>query len=98
MSTRRHRKQISKAQGYIHRLYTIEYDLHGMIQAYGPEFVKLMIDEITAGRIDVRQCVDRWAAHTSIHGAVQPSVWLDKHYNEFSLSQDECDSLLAETA
>lgn len=57
---------ISKSTGYINRVFTIEYDLYGMIQAYGIEFIHWLADEIHSGRINCRQDVDRWAAHVAI--------------------------------
>jgi len=98
-SRRRHPSKISKAQGYLVRLYAVEYDLHGMIQAYGAEFVIKLVRLIEDGKIDCRQCVDRWAADRALYGdRVNPNTWLDEHMDEFTLSQEECDSLLAETA
>lgn len=62
---------ISKANGYINRIFCVEYDLDGMIKAYGSEFMHWLIDEIAAGRINCKQDVERWAAH----------VHLSKDYN-----------------
>lgn len=59
-------KGISKAQGYITRVFTAEYDLHGMIEAYGREFIVWLMDEIIAGRVNCKQDVDRWAAHVRL--------------------------------
>lgn len=59
-------KGISKAKGYEARVFTVEYDLHGMIQAYGLEFVHWLADEIASGRVNCKQDVDRWSAHIAI--------------------------------
>jgi len=97
MSKRRHPTKISKAQSYAVRLFAVEYDLHGMIGAYGPDFVKLLVDQIVAGKIDCRQCVDRWSAHMSMFGgAAEPSSWFAQHQHEFTL--EECEQLISETA
>jgi len=98
-SRRKNPSKISKAQGYLVRLFAVEYDLHGMINAYGPDFVKLLVDQIVAGKIDCRQCVDRWAADVSLFGsAIELQSWFEKHKTEFTLSQDECETLFTETA
>lgn len=99
MSKRRHPSKISKSQGYLVRLFAVEYDLDGMIKAYGPDFVKLLVDQIVAGKIDCRQCVDRWAADKSLFGdSLDTQSWFAQHEPEFTLSQSECDLLLLETA
>lgn len=59
-------KGISKAQGYLTRVFTIEYDLNGMIEAHGREFVIWLMDEIISGRVNVKQDVDRWSAHVRL--------------------------------
>lgn len=56
----------AKSHGYINRVYTVEYDLHGMIQAYGLKFVHWLADEIAEGRINCKQDVDRWSAHLAL--------------------------------
>lgn len=68
---------ISKSTGYLNRVFCVEYDLHGMIKAYGPSFMHWLIDEIEAGRINCKQDVERWSAH----------VALSKDYN-FAKVQD----------
>lgn len=62
---------ISKSIGYLNRVFCVEYDLDGMIKAYGVEFMHWLIDEIAAGRVNCKQDVERWAAH----------VHLSKDYN-----------------
>ena len=59
-------RRISKAHAYKSRIFTVEYDLAGMINAYGLEFVHWLADEIANGRIDARQCVDRWSADVAL--------------------------------
>lgn len=59
-------KGISKSQGYLNRVFCVEYDLHGMIKAYGPTFMHWLIDEIEAGRVNCKQDVERWAAHVHL--------------------------------
>lgn len=61
MARRAHK--LSKATSYLNRICTIEYDLHGAVQAYGVDFVHWLVDEIADGRVDCKQDVDRWAAH-----------------------------------
>lgn len=98
-SRRKNPSKISKAQGYLVRLFAVEYDLDGMIKAYGPDFVKLLVDQIVAGKIDCRQCVDRWAADVSLFGSsIEPQTWFAAHQQEFTYSDEECLQLLAETA
>lgn len=57
---------ISKSQGYLNRVFCVEYDLDGMIKAYGSSFMHWLVDEIAAGRINCKQDVERWAAHVAI--------------------------------
>ena len=57
---------ISKAQGYLSRVFCIEYDLAGAINAYGLEFTHWLLDEIAAGRVNTKQDVERWAAHVHL--------------------------------
>ena len=59
-------KGLNKATGYINRIFTVEYDLHGMINAYGIDFIHWLADEIAHGRINCKQDVDRWAATVAI--------------------------------
>lgn len=59
--------KLSKADGYMHRVFCVEYDLAAMVEAYGPEAIHWMIDEISAGRIVGRQDVARWAAHKDLY-------------------------------
>ena len=44
-------KKISKATGYATRIFTAEYDLLGMIEAYGLENVIRLAKQIDAGMI-----------------------------------------------
>lgn len=60
-------RKMSKAEAYLNRVSTIEYDLHGAINAYGVDFVHWLIDEIVAGRVNCKQTVDRWAADKHLH-------------------------------
>lgn len=60
-------KGISKEQGYLHRVFTVEYDFAGAINAYGLEFCHWLLDEIASGRVNCKQDVDRWAAHVAIN-------------------------------
>lgn len=100
MSRRRHQTKLSKAQSYIHRIATIEYDMDGMIKAYGLPFVIEFAKAVASGKIDCRQCVDRWASHTSMYGsnAMSASVWFETHHDEFLLTSDEAQALFDETA
>lgn len=59
--------KLSKADGYTHRVFCVEYDLAAMVEAYGPEAIHWMVDEISAGRIVGRQDVARWAAHKDLY-------------------------------
>jgi hypothetical protein len=60
------RNGISKSTGYINRVFCVEYDIKGMIDAYGINFVHWLADEINAGRIDCKSDVQRWSAHVAI--------------------------------
>jgi len=62
-------KGISKSTGYLARVFTVEYDLNGAIQAYGPDFLHWLIDEISAGRVNCKQDVDRWSAHLALNAS-----------------------------
>lgn len=66
MAKRNAKPGINKADGYVARVFCAEYDLNGMIQAYGIEFVHWLADEIAAGRVDCRQHVQRWCAHVAL--------------------------------
>lgn len=57
---------VPKSHGYLTRIFTVEYDLKGMIDAYGIDFIHWFADEIAAGRVDCRHIVDRWAATVAI--------------------------------
>lgn len=59
-------KGITKAMGYKTRVFTVEYDLLGMMEAYGRDFIVWLMDEIAAGRIDCRSDVQRWSAHVQL--------------------------------
>ena len=59
-------KGITKASGYLNRVFTAEYDLKGMIDAYGIDFIHWLADEIASGKIDCKQDVERWAATVAI--------------------------------
>ena len=59
--------KLSKADGYMHRVFCVEYDLAAMVEAYGAETIHWMVDEIAAGRIVGRQDVARWAAHKDLY-------------------------------
>lgn len=98
MSKRRHPSKISKAQGYIHRLFAVEYDLDGMVKAYGIDFVCELARAIAAGKIDCRQAVQRWSADRAMYGAdINAFTWFSTHSHEFLLSEDECLALFEET-
>lgn len=58
---------LSKSTSYLHRIATIEYDLQGMIQAYGIEFIHWLADEIHTGRVNCKQSVDRWSADVALN-------------------------------
>ena len=58
---------ISKSQGYLHRVFCIEYDIHGAIQAYGLECVHWLVDEVAAGRIKSDKDIQRWSAHAHLY-------------------------------
>lgn len=60
------RNGISKSQGYSTRVFCIEYDLKGMIDAYGINFIHWLADEIDDGKINCKQTVERWSAHVAI--------------------------------
>jgi len=60
------RNGISKAKGYTTRVFCVEYDLKGMIDAYGLNFVHWLADEIEAGNINTKQNVQRWSAHVAL--------------------------------
>jgi len=57
---------ISKSKGYTTRVFCAEYDLKGMIDAYGINFVHWLADEIAAGKINCKSTVQRWSAHVAI--------------------------------
>jgi len=92
-------KGISKAQGYLSRVYTIEYDRKGQLDAYGIEFCRWLDDQIIAGKIDCRQCVDRWASDRAIYGDGNLQNWIIEKGNSFLKDDDDLqlfdDSLLA---
>lgn len=60
------RNGISKSQGYANRVFCVEYDLKGMIDAYGLNFIHWLADEIAEGKINCKQNVERWSAHVAI--------------------------------
>lgn len=60
---------ITKAQGYLNRVYTVEYDLKGMVDAYGVDFMHYLLDRVAAGEINCKQSVDRWSADVALNGS-----------------------------
>lgn len=60
-------KGLSKSKGYINRVFCVEYDAKGMIDAYGIEFMHWLLDEIHAGRMNCKQYVERWSAHVHLN-------------------------------
>lgn len=57
----------SKAKGYTTRIFSVEYDLKGMIDAYGINFIHWLADEIEGGRVNCKQDVQRWSAHIALN-------------------------------
>lgn len=45
--------KISKAQAYESMIFCAAYDLRGMIEAYGTEYVCKMIEQINEGNIEI---------------------------------------------
>lgn len=63
---------ISKSTGYLTRVFCVEYDLNAMIEAYGADNIKLMVDGIVTGKIKgIRQEVQRWCADTDLYAAIK---------------------------
>lgn len=60
--------KLSKGLSYLGRVASPEYDLQGMIAAYGVEFVRTLVEEVNEGRVDCRQEVERWSAHKALYG------------------------------
>lgn len=54
--------KIPKFAGYMSGLFSADYDLAHIIQAYGPDFTHWLVDEIVAGRVDTREITARWLA------------------------------------
>jgi len=76
-------KGISKAKGYRARIFTIEYDLNAMIEAYGLDFVVDLATKIASGEVKQRDCrqeVDRWGAHLQLEADAQ---WAEQRHNYF---------------
>lgn len=65
------RTRLSKADGYLNRIFTVEYDLKAMLDAYGADMIHQLIDLILDGKINTRQDVDRWAATRSLYDALE---------------------------
>lgn len=61
------RKGLGKALAYLARVFCVEYDMKGMIEAYGVDFCHYLLDEIAAGNVNCKQDVERWSAYKAIH-------------------------------
>jgi hypothetical protein len=85
-------KGLSKAQCYLSRIFTIEYDLDGAIKAYGPDFLHWLIDEIAAGRVNCKQDVDRWSAHLALQDDANWAIYKSEH-NISDYEPDDFDAI-----
>ena len=65
--------KISKAKSYVHRIACAEYDMHGMIEAYGVDFVIALAKAIKSGKINCKESTQRWSAHVSLNGGATSS-------------------------
>lgn len=87
-------KGISKAKGYLSRVFCVEYDLKGMIDAYGVEFMHTLVDMVAEGELDCREHVQRWSAHKALINDAQYSSW---RASEFAREAQELDQLINAT-
>jgi len=78
----RGRKGIGKALAYLSRVFCVEYDFNGAIEAYGVDFCHYLLDEIAAGRVNCKQNVERWSAHKALHNVPFASVRSDYENND----------------
>ncbi len=53
---------ISKAQGYLHGIFDVAYDLKGAIDAYGVDLLHDLVDAVYRGDIKSNQDKQRWLA------------------------------------
>lgn len=60
-------RKLTKAECYQNRIFTIEYDLAAMIEAYGARAVHWLVDQIEAGEIKGSAKADQWAAHEDLY-------------------------------
>jgi len=70
-------------QEWVWIVESIEYDLHGMIQAYGIDFIHWLANEINHGRVNCKQDVDRWAAHIALQKDYDFATELDQHGHRY---------------
>jgi len=76
------RKGISKALAYIARIFCIEYDIKHAIDAYGADFLHMLIDEIKAGRVNCKQDVERWSAFKALNSHVSFETVKHEYFQE----------------
>lgn len=84
-------KGISKATGYKARVFTAEYDLKGMVDAYGLEFVIHLAKLVAAGKVNCKQDVDRWSAHVALEADYAFNAYYDAHKHRFDNHLDDID-------
>lgn len=65
---------ITKSQGYLNRVFCVEYDAKGMIDAYGIEFMHELLDAIASNKVNCKQSVERWSAHVALNGITELSI------------------------
>lgn len=66
---------ISKSTGYLTRVFCVEYDLKGMVDAYGPAALHWMIDQLANNDSDesddgtqaVRNLARDWSNHAHLY-------------------------------
>lgn len=89
-------KGISKSQGYNSRVFCVEYDLKGMIDAYGINFIHWLADEIADGKINCKSTVQRWSAQVALDKSLNFDPALFQHNDD--MSDADIDDLLSEVA
>jgi len=60
-------KRLSKPELYFSRIMSVEYDLEGMICAYGPEAIHWLVDRIAAGQEIDRKDIAKFPAYKDLY-------------------------------
>ena len=74
--------KMSKASGYQNRVYCAEYDLRGMIEAYGVDVIKWAANEIASGNTEsVRAYMKAYAYRGTTNEMLDDALGVNNKYH-----------------